>query len=84
MKKKKKEYIDLIAITPKKANAQNFTCFITFLVTSLLTIVTMIVACVLPAVASEVTETICWISMALEAISLVLGIVSYWIKRNAL
>jgi hypothetical protein len=44
----------------------------------------MLVACVLPALVKEVTETICWISMGLEAASLVFGIVTCWIKRNAL
>ena len=79
-----KKMIDMVAITTKKANAQNFTCFITCLVTGFLTITMMLAACVLPALVTEVTEVICWISMGLEAASLVFGIVTCWIKRNAL
>ena len=79
-----KKTIDMIAITPAKANAQNFTCFITFLTTSLLAIAMMLVACVLPAMVTTVTETICWISMGLEAASIGLGVVAIWIKKNAL
>ena len=80
----KKGTIDLVAITPKKANAQSLTCFITFLATALLSIGMMIVGCVLPAVATEITKAICWISMGFEAGSLMFGIIAYWIKRNAL
>lgn len=76
--------IDMVAITPKRANAQTLTCFITFLATALLSIALILVACVLPAMIAEITETICWISMGLEAASIVFGCVSYWIKRNAL
>ena len=79
-----KKTIDMIAITTTKANAQNFTCFVTFLSTGFIAIVMMLVACVLPAMVTTVTETICWISMALEAISIGLGVVTIWIKKNAL
>lgn len=79
-----KKTIDMIAIPPAKANAQNFTCFITFLATGFLAIAMMLVACVLPAMVVTVTETICWISMGLEAASIGLGVVAVWIKRNAL
>ena len=79
-----KKTIDMIAIPPAKANAQNFTCFITFLATGFLAIAMMLVACVLPAMVVTVTETTCWISMGLEAASIGLGIVAVWIKRNAL
>lgn len=87
MKKAKylrKGMIDMIAITPKRANAQTLTCFITFLTTALLSIGMVIVACVLPAVVTEITKATCWISMGLEAGSLVLGVIAYWIKCNAL
>lgn len=79
-----KKTIDMIAIPPAKANAQNFTCFITFLATGFLAIAMMLVACVLPAMVVTVTETTCWISMGLEAASIGLGVVAVWIKRNAL
>ena len=79
-----KKTIDMIAITVAKANAQNFTCFITFLATGFLAIAMILVACVLPAMVTTVTETICWVSMALEAASIGLGVVAIWIKRNAL
>jgi hypothetical protein len=79
-----KKTIDMVAITPAKANAQQSTCFITFLATGLLAIGMMLVACVLPAMMETVTETICWISMGLEAVSIGLGYVAAWIKRNAL
>ena len=70
----KKGVIDMVAITPRKANAQTLTCFITFLTAALLAIGMMLVACVLPAVATETTKVTCWISMGLEAGALVLGL----------
>ena len=76
--------LDMVAMTTTKANAQHFTCFITFIATGFLAIAMMLVACVLPAMVANVTETICWISMALEAVSIGLGVVAIWIKRNAL
>lgn len=79
-----KKTIDMVAITPAKANAQNMTCFITFVTTGFLSVVLMLVACVLPAMITTVTEIICWISMGLEAVSIGLGYVAAWIKRNAL
>ena len=79
-----KKTIDMIAITAEKANAQNCTCFITFLATGFLAIAMMLVACVLPAMVAIVTETICWISMGLEAASIGLGVVAIWIKKHAL
>lgn len=79
-----KKTIDMIAITAEKANAQNCTCFITFLATGFLAIAMMLVACVLPAMVATVTETICWISMGLEAASIGLGVVAIWIKKHAL
>lgn len=78
-----KKTIDMVAITPEKANAQNLTCFIAFVSTAALAIMLMLVACVLPAM-SSVTEKTCWFSMALEAMSIGFGYVAYWIKRNAL
>lgn len=80
----RKGMIDMVAMTPKRANAQTLTCFITFIVTAFLSIALMLIACVIPAMIAEVTETICWISMGLEAASIVFGCVAYWIKRNAL
>lgn len=80
----KKDIIDMVAITPKRANAQTLTCFVTFIATASLSIGMLLIACVLPAVATEITKTTCWISMGLEAGSLVFGIIAYWIKRNAL
>ena len=44
----------------------------------------LLVACVLPAMVATVTETICWISMGLEAASIGLGVVAIWIKKHAL
>ena len=79
----KKTY-DMVALPTSKANAQHFTCFITFIATGLLAIGMMLVACVLPAMMETVTETTCWISMGLEAASIGLGFVAMWIKRNAL
>lgn len=75
--------IELVAVRPKKANAQALTCFIACIATVVLAVVMMIAACVLP-VLFNVTAVICWISMALEAASAGLGFVAYWIKRNAL
>ena len=76
-----KKNIDMVAIETKKANAQNLTCFITCIVSAAIAAILMIVACVLPAVVT-VTEIICWVSMALEAVSIALGFIAYWIKRN--
>ena len=80
----KTKYIDMVAITPKRANAQTLTCFITFLATAFVSIVTMLIACVLPTMIETTTETICWISMGLEATSICVGYLALWIKRNAL
>lgn len=79
-----KKTIDMVALPPSKANAQHFTCFITFIATGLLAVAMLLVACVLPAMVSNVTEIVCWISMGLEAVSIGLGFVAMWIKRNAL
>jgi hypothetical protein len=73
----------MVAITPKKANAQSLTCFVTLIVTACLAAILMITAFILPTMLT-VTEIICWVSMALEAASIGLGAVAYWIKRNAL
>lgn len=79
-----KRTIDAVALPVGKANAQHYTCFITFLATGLLAIATMLIACVLPAMVETVTETICWISMGLEAVSIGLGYIAAWIKNHAL
>lgn len=84
MSTRQKKTLNMIALTTSKANAQNLTCFVTFIVTAILAVVVMLVAIILPAKAENVTGTICWISMCLEAISAILGIVASWIKRNAL
>lgn len=78
-----KKNVDMVAIETQKANAQNLICFITLIVVASLAVICMLVACILPAVVTT-TETTCWISMALEAIAIGLGFVSYWIKTNAL
>lgn len=80
----RKGMIDMVAMTPKRANAQTLTCFITFIATAFLSIALMLIACVIPAMIAEVTEIVCWISMGLEAASIVFGCVACWIKRNAL
>ena len=80
----RKRPIDMVAITPKRANAQTLTCFITFLATAFLSVALMLIACVLPTMVEAVTEKICWISMSLEAASVIIGCVAYWIKKNAL
>ena len=71
------------AITAKKANAQSLTCFITFITAIALAIILMLVACIVPAMV-DTTEVTCWVSMALEAVSIGLGYIAYWIKQNAL
>lgn len=78
-----KKNVDMVAIQTKKANAQNLTCFISFVAAAALAVILMVVACVLPAIVT-VTEVTCWISMALEAAAIGLGFVAYWIKTNAL
>ena len=78
-----KKNIDMVAIETKKANAQNLTCFITFIVTTAVSVLLMLTACVLPAMV-RVTEVICWISMALEAASIGIGCLAYWIHNNTL
>lgn len=79
-----KRVIDMVAITTKKANAQQFCCFITFVTTSLLAIAAMLIGCVLPTMVENITEIHCWVSMGLEAISIALGCVAAWIKNHAL
>ena len=78
-----KKTVDMIALEVSKANAQNLTCFITFITTAAVSIFLMLVACVLPAIVN-VTEITCWISMALEAVSIGLGFIAYWIHHNTL
>lgn len=80
----KKDVIDMVAITPKRANAQTLTCFITFIATAFASIAMMLIACVLPTMIETITETTCWISMGLEAASICVGCLALWIKRNAL
>ena len=80
----RKKMIDMVAITPKRANAQTLTCFITFITAAFIAVAMMLVACVLPTMVETVTETTCWISMGLEAASLIVGCVSMWIKKNTL
>ena len=78
-----KKPLDMVAIDTQKANAQNLTCFVTFLAAIILAIGLFLVACVLPAM-TNVNAIICWISMGLEAVAVALGFVAYWIKQNAL
>lgn len=78
-----KKNIDMVAIEVTKANAQNMTCFVTFVAAAFMSVILMLVACVIPAMVN-VTEIICWISMILEAISIALGYVAFWIHRHAL
>ena len=78
-----KKSIDMVAIAPEKANAQNLTCFITFIAMAVTSILLMLIACVMPAMV-VVTEITCWVSMALEAASIGLGYIAYLIKKYAL
>lgn len=78
-----KKNIDAVMIVASKANAQNLTCFVTFIAAAAFAAIMMLVACVLPAMVA-VTEVICWISMGLEAVAVALGFIAYWIKRHAL
>ena len=80
----RKKMIDMVAITPKRANAQSLTCFITFITTAFISIIMMLVAAILPTMVENPTEITCWISMGLEAASLVVGYLALWIKRNTL
>lgn len=79
----KKKEIDLVAVQPRKANAQRLTCYAAFLATAMIAFIMMLVACLLP-ISISVTEDVCYASMTLEAASVGLGFVAYWIKRNAL
>lgn len=78
-----KKTIDMVAIQTKKANAQNLTCFIAFVVTAALAAIIMVVACIIPVIVTT-TEITCWVCMVMEAVAIFLGIVSYWIKANTL
>jgi hypothetical protein len=79
----RKKNIDMVAIEVTKANAQNITCFITFIVATAVSVFLMLTACVLPAMV-RVTEITCWFSMGLEAVSIGIGYLAYWINKNAL
>lgn len=79
-----KKALEMVAMTIHKANAQHLTCFVAFITAIALSILLMLVACVMPAIIADVTEMTCWSSMVLEATSISLGWVAYWIKRNAL
>lgn len=78
-----KKDIDMVAIQPKKANAQALTCFVAFVATTLFAVLMMATACILPIV-FETSAVMCWLCMALEAASAGLGFVAYWVKCNAL
>ena len=80
----RKKMIDMVAITPKRANAQSLTCFITFITAAFISVAMMLVACVLPTMVETVTEITCWISMGLEAGSIIVGYLAAWIKNNTL
>lgn len=82
MEHKNKE-INMVAIQPKKANAQQLTCLIAFVATVLFAVLMMSTACVLPVV-FDATPVMCWVCMLLEAVSAGLGFVAYWVKCNAL
>lgn len=78
-----KKNIDMVAIETNKANAQNLTCFVAFVVMAALAVILLIAAFILPAVVA-VTKMVCWVSMALEAVAITFGGIAYWLKRNAL
>ena len=78
-----KKDIDMVAMTPQKANAQNLTCFVAFVVSVLIAILMLCTAIALPLIVSA-SAVICWVCMALEAASAGLGFVAYWIQCNAL
>lgn len=78
-----KKEIDMVAITPNKANAQQLTCTIAYIAAGTLAICLMLAACIIPALIN-VTKVTCWICMALEAMSAGLGYVTIWIHHNAL
>lgn len=78
-----KREIKMVATTIKNANAQQLTCFVTFIAACTLSFVFMLIACIAPAIVN-VTKATCWASMALEAMSIGFGYIACWIKRNAL
>lgn len=79
----KKDTVDMVAMQPKKANAQALTCSIAWIATMALAVILMITACVLPVI-FDATAVMCWVCMLLEAVSAGLGFVAYWIWGNAL
>lgn len=78
-----KKTIDMVAITPEKANAQHLTCFVAFVTAAAMGALVLIMAFVLPAIVT-VTPIICWISMMLEAFAAGLGYIAFWIYKNTL
>ena len=78
-----KKNIDMVAVEVAKANAQNLVCFATFIVSAVASAFLMVLACAFPALVPT-TEIVCWISMFFEAMSICLGCIAFWIKRNAL
>ena len=78
-----KKELEMVAISPEKANAQSLTCFIAFVVMTALAVILMIAAFVLPIFAVT-TKIICWIAMGLEAIAFGFGCIANWINNNAL
>ena len=79
----KKDTVDMVAIQPKKANAQALTCLVAFVATVLFAVLMMATACLLP-VFLDASAVMCWVCMLLEAVSAGLGFVAYWVKYNAL
>jgi hypothetical protein len=77
------KFIDMAAVPTQKANAQSLTCFVSFIASASIAVLTMIVAILLPVLCTP-TAVICWISLILEATSIGLGGIAWWIKINAL
>jgi hypothetical protein len=78
-----KKTIDMVAIQPHKANAQSLTCFGAFVAAASFSALIMIVAILLPVMCTP-TAVVCWMSMLLEASSVVFGYIAWWIKTKAM
>ena len=75
--------IDFVGISRKQNDAQEAVCVCSFWGCCVLATALMATAIILPVV-KEATEITHWIGLVLEAFSIALAYIAYWIKRYAI
>ena len=77
------KHITLETIEPKRKLAQEIVCYSAFYVCCGIAAVLLIWAAVMPTMV-EPTAKVCWTSMLMEALAIVVSYVAYWVKKNTL